>query len=86
MMHLEILTPDKTVFAGNINAVTVPGSKGPFTVLKNHAPIISTLDRGELSILTANNSDILYEIGEGIIEVDKNRIMVLAEIVRPAEL
>ena len=85
-MHLEILTPDKTVFSGNINSVTVPGTKGPFTILKNHAPIISTLESGELSLLTTNGVDMLYEISEGMIEVNQNRIMVLAEKIRPAEL
>ncbi len=85
-MHLEILTPDKTVFSGNINSVTVPGTKGPFTILKNHAPIISTLEKGELSLLTTNGADMLYEISEGMIEVSQNRIMVLAEKIRPAEL
>lgn len=85
-MHLEILTPDKTVFSGNINSVTVPGTKGPFTILKNHAPIISTLENGELSLLTTNGIDMLYEISEGMIEVNQNRIMVLAEKIRPAEL
>jgi F-type H+-transporting ATPase subunit epsilon len=85
-MHLEILTPDETVFSGNINSVTVPGTKGPFTILKNHAPIISTLESGELSLLTTNGIDMLYEISEGMIEVNQNRIMVLAEKIRPAEL
>ncbi len=85
-MHLEILTPDKTVFSGNVNSVTVPGTKGPFTILKNHAPIISTLESGELSLLTTNGTDMLYEISEGMIEVNQNRIMVLAEKIRPAEL
>jgi F-type H+-transporting ATPase subunit epsilon len=85
-MHLEILTPDETVFSGNINSVTVPGTKGPFTILKNHAPIISTLESGELSLLTTNGIDLLYEISEGMIEVNQNRIMVLAEKIRPAEL
>ncbi len=85
-MHLEILTPDKTVFSGNINSVTVPGTKGPFTILKNHASVISTLESGELSLLTTNGIDMLYEISEGMIEVNQNRIMVLAEKIRPAEL
>ena len=85
-MHLEILTPDETVFSGNINSVTVPGTKGPFTILQNHAPIISTLESGELSLLTTNGIDLLYEISEGMIEVNQNRIMVLAEKIRPAEL
>lgn len=85
-MHLEILTPDKTVFSGNIKSLTVPGTKGPFTILINHAPIISTLDKGLLSLLTDTGVDVIYEIGEGMIEANQNKIMVLAEKIRPAEL
>ena len=85
-MHLEILTPDSTVFSGRIKSVTVPGSKGPFTILKNHAPIISTLDAGDISLVTANGEDILYSINAGMIEVNQNRIMLLAEKIRTPEL
>jgi F-type H+-transporting ATPase subunit epsilon len=85
-MNLEILTPDKTVFSGAIRSVTVPGTKGPFTILENHAPIISTLEKGEVSIVTSHGSDMLYLINQGVIEVHKNNVMVLAEKIRPAEL
>ena len=81
-MYLEILTPDKTVFSGNINSVTVPGTKGLFTILKNHAPIISTLESGELSFLTNTGQDFLYEISRGMIEAKRNKIMVLVEKIR----
>lgn len=81
-MYLEILTPDKTVFSGNINSVTVPGTKGLFTILKNHAPIISTLESGELRFLTSAGQDFLYEISRGMIEANRNRIMVLVEKIR----
>ena len=47
-MLLEILTPDKKVFSGEVNSVSVPGKSGSFEVLNNHAPIISTLDKGTL--------------------------------------
>ena len=85
-MHLEILTPDKTIFSGKIKSITVPGTKGPFTVLKNHAPIISTLDKGEVSVVTSLDLDMLYLINEGMIEVNQNKIMLLTEKIRPAEL
>lgn len=85
-MHLEILTPDKTIFSGRIKSVTVPGSKGPFTVLKNHAPIISTLDAGDICLVTDRGEDILYSINAGMIEVNRNKIMLLAENIRTPEL
>ena len=83
-MYLEILTPDKTIFFGNITSLTLPGTKGPFAVLKNHAPIISTLEKGEMSLVTSQGLDFLYIINEGIIEVNKDKIMVLSESIRPA--
>ncbi len=85
-MHLEILTPDKTIFSGQIKSVTVPGTKDPFTVLENHASIISTLDKGDLGLETASGVFMLYVIGEGMIEANQNKIMVLAEEITPKEL
>ena len=49
-LFLEIITPDSKIYEGNIALVKVPGSKGSFEVLLNHAPIISTLDSGEIKI------------------------------------
>jgi F-type H+-transporting ATPase subunit epsilon len=84
-MYLEILTPDKTVFSGKITSITVPGTKGPFTVLKNHAPLISTLENGELSLSTSGGNDLYYIISQGMIEVMQNKIMVLVESIRTIE-
>ena len=85
-MYLEIYTPDKTIFSGNIKSISVPGTKGPFTVLNNHAPIISTLESGDVSIETSQGIYLLYKIGEGMIEVNQNKIMVLIEKIRIVEL
>lgn len=78
-MFLEILTPDKTFFSGKIKILRVPGSKDPFSVLKNHAPIISTLDHGEISLITDKDVEMVYFITAGFIEVKKNKITLLAE-------
>jgi F-type H+-transporting ATPase subunit epsilon len=80
-MYLEILTPGKKIFAGNIKLLRVPGSKGSFEVMKNHAPIISTLDDGNVKVVTGENEIVRYEIngGGGVIQVLKNNIIVLAE-------
>jgi F-type H+-transporting ATPase subunit epsilon len=85
-MYLEILTPDKTVFSGRVKSVTLPGTKSPFTVLKQHAPLISTLDSGELGLETDNGDYLLFTIDQGIVEVRDNMIAVLVESIRPAEL
>ena len=80
-MKLEILTPEKSLFDGKINSLNVPGSKGSFTVLRNHAPIISTLEKGQIKIVTDSNKIEFIEILGGIIEVKKNFIIVLADII-----
>ena len=78
-MHLEIITPDKKVYEGTIKLVKVPGSKGSFEVLRNHAPIISTLENGEVKIIDENDKTEFFEIGGGVIEVKQNKIIILAE-------
>jgi len=78
-MKLQIITPDKEVFAGDVTLVQVPGSKGSFQVLVNHAPIISTLDAGEVKIIDSAGKTSKLSIGGGVIEVKNNNIIILAE-------
>ena len=78
-MQLEILTPGKNVFSGEVNLVKVPGSKGSFEVLKNHAALISTLTSGELKVETESGETLRYQISGGTVEVKNNHIVVLAE-------
>ncbi len=77
-MTLEILTPDKKVFEGEVTSVTVPGTMGSFQILKDHAPIISTLEDG-LVIIKTNATEDTFFIKGGVVEVLKNKIIVLAE-------
>ena len=78
-MTLEILTPDKTIYQGEVTSVTVPGTLGSFEVLKDHAPIISTLEDGKVIIRTGNKSEEILFITGGVVEVLDNKIIVLAE-------
>lgn len=78
-MNLEVLTPENIIYSGKVKLISVPGSKAPFTVLRNHAPIISTLEKGFIRIVTAMGNDIHYFIEKGIIEVNNNNIKVLGE-------
>lgn len=77
-MTLEILTPDKKIFEGEVTAVTVPGTLGSFQILTGHAPIISTLEDGPVIIKTKANVE-TFVIKGGVVEVLKNKIIVLAE-------
>jgi F-type H+-transporting ATPase subunit epsilon len=79
-VNLEVITPGRTLYQGEIVSINVPGTKGSFTVLKNHAPIISTLEKGELKILTIEKKKESITITGGIIEVKKNKVIVLADI------
>ncbi|GAB4283541.1 MAG: hypothetical protein Kow0068_08430 [Marinilabiliales bacterium] len=80
-MHLEIITPEKKVFDSEVELVRFPGSDGSFAVLKNHAPIISTLQKGEIKIVTSNGEETYFQVNGGIVEVKDNHIIVLAESV-----
>jgi F-type H+-transporting ATPase subunit epsilon len=79
-MHLEIITPDSSVYSGEVSSARFPGSKGSFQVLNNHAALISTLERGPVSFTTAQGTQTVT-IDGGLVEVLNNRIIVLAEAV-----
>ncbi len=81
-MYLEIITPEKKLFAGEVKLVKVPGSKGSFEILNNHAPIISTLEKGSVRILNPEGIQSFFNIGGGVIEAKENKIILLAESVQ----
>ena len=78
-MKIEIITPDRNIYSGEVRSVRVPGRKGSFQVLKDHAPIISTLDAGPVIISDEQDTEIRFEITGGVIEVKRNRIILLAD-------
>ena len=76
---VEIITPNKIGYRGEVSSITVPGTKGNFQILYNHAPIISSLEIGEI-IIEANDSEKEYfATSGGTIEVVNNKVIVLAE-------
>ncbi|MFT6815055.1 MAG: F-type H+-transporting ATPase subunit epsilon [Sphingobacteriales bacterium] len=79
-MHLEVLTPDRKVFTGEVIGIRVPGSKGSFEVLNNHAAIVSTLDNGPM-IIRKEGETLEMVVEGGTIEVLNNNVVVLAESV-----
>ena len=78
-LYLEIVTPSKSAFKGEIKSITVPGTKGRFQVLKNHAPIISTFDIGMIKVELAVGNPNYYSTAGGTIEVLDNKVLVLAD-------
>ena len=83
-MTLEILTPEKTIFSGDVYGVQLPGIGGMFEVLEKHAPIVSALKTGKLKILKDKSATIQYSIRGGFVEVMDNKTTVLVEGVKEA--
>ncbi len=81
-MHLEIVTPDKIIFDGEVQSATFPGCDGSFQVLKNHAPMISALAKGKVVYVDFNGKHEV-RILSGILEVHKNKVILLAEGLEP---
>jgi F-type H+-transporting ATPase subunit epsilon len=83
--HFELVSPEKLIFTGDVEAVVVPGTEGEFTVLKDHAPLMSTLKPGVVSVeATAGTKTKLFVRG-GFADVAPNGLTILAEFAIPLE-
>jgi len=78
-MHLEILTPERKVFEGEVSIATFPGADGSFQVLDNHAPLISLLTQGAVEYKSKDGGREQINITGGVVEVLKNRVILLAD-------
>ncbi|MBC8005949.1 MAG: ATP synthase F1 subunit epsilon [Verrucomicrobia bacterium] len=78
-MLLEIITPDRRIYSGEVKLVQLPGTLGSFEILNNHAPIISTLEKGRIKVIEESGKILFFEIDGGIIENKDNKIIVLVE-------
>jgi F-type H+-transporting ATPase subunit epsilon len=77
-MKLEIITPEKKLFEGSIKSAVFPGTEGSFGILNDHAPLIGTLKSGKVEIIDDNNNKLDFDITGGVVEVLKNKVIVLA--------
>ena len=77
-MHLEIITPEKKVFEGEVRITTLPGSDGSFQILNDHAPLVSLLKQGVVEYKTKDSTNQITITG-GVVEVLKNKVIVLAD-------
>jgi len=77
-LKLEIVTPEKLAFQGVVEEVTIPGTEGQFGVLRGHAPLLSSVDIGELSF-TQDHKKTYYAVNTGYAEVSAARVTVLVE-------
>lgn len=78
-MTISILTPDKEIFAGDIKSVKVPGVSGQLQILNNHAPLISSLQRGEVTVVKTDGAPIKFTIEKGFLEVLRNEVSLLVQ-------
>lgn len=78
-MTLEILTPEKKLYSGNVYGVQMPGISGLFEVLDKHAPLVSALGKGSLKVLETKTSSKSYIIQGGFAEVLNNKTTILLE-------
>ncbi len=78
-MIIEILTPEKKIFSGDVYGVILPGIGGSFEVLDKHAPMVSALKAGTVKILTNKTTSQTYTIQSGFAEVINNKTTVLIE-------
>ena len=79
-MNLEILTPEKKLYSGEVYGVQMPGISGSFEVLEKHAPLVSALKAGRVKILKDKQSHVaFFDITGGFVEVLNNKVTLLAE-------
>ncbi len=77
-MHLEIITPEKKIFEGEVSIVSFPGADGSFEVLNHHAPLVGLLKEGVLEYKAKEQREHITITG-GVVEVLKNKVIVLAD-------
>ena len=80
MLKLKIVSPEKIEFEGEVESVLVPGSLGQFEILVNHAPIISSLDKGRVVYALPGGEKKPIEISGGFVEVQRNVVSVCVEL------
>ena len=73
---LTIVSPEKKLFQGEVNQVTLPGVMGSFTILPQHAPIVSSLTRGKILYVTADGTSQNLEVMGGFVEMNDNNVSV----------
>ena len=85
VFKLEIVTPDRVVYSGNVESFSAPGTLGSFQVLYNHAPMLTMITVGEIKVRDENGNDYRYATREGYVEVSSNEAIVVSEAVERSD-
>ncbi len=80
-MHIELITPDKKIFAGEAISATFPGTAGSFQVLNHHAPLVAILGKGDVVVDGGPTGTQTFAVDGGVVEVLNDKVLVLAEAV-----
>lgn len=83
--HFELVSPERLVFSGEVASVVVPGSEGQFTVLKDHAPVMTTLKPGVIDIVESKATTLRYFVRGGFADASPAGLTILAEFAIPLE-
>ena len=90
-MFIEIVSPEKTIFTGDVNSVYLPGTDGFFQILNNHAPIVSTLKKGTIKLSGKFEDDVSENLNlegvnkaslaieSGVVEMKSNKLIILVD-------
>ncbi|MFH1657407.1 MAG: ATP synthase F1 subunit epsilon [bacterium] len=79
-MQANIIAENKIVYQGEVLAVTLPGSEGELTILPNHLPLITSLNKGKIKVKEINGQELFFEIEKGVLEVQPQEINVLVSL------
>jgi F-type H+-transporting ATPase subunit epsilon len=83
LMNFELVSPERLLISAEVQQVTVPGTEGLFTVMPNHAPVLSTLRPGVVEVVTAEGAQERIFVRGGFAEVNNSGLTVLAEVAIP---
>lgn len=78
-LHLTLVSPERELFSGEVERVTLPGTLGSFTVLQQHAPIVSSLQAGKLTYVTPDGEEHTSEVQGGFMEMSYNTLSVCVD-------
>lgn len=84
-MHAELITSEGNAFSGDVISVTLPSGMGEITVLKNHIPILSTVEPGTVIIRTLDNEELYFAVARGVLQVGRTGLRILSDIADRAE-
>lgn len=80
MLKLKVISPEKVIFKGDVQSITVPGTQGNFEILNDHAPIISSLEKGQISFTQPDGQQKNCDIVGGFVEVKRNEVNLAVEL------